>query len=360
MHRYTIRKATKEFDLDLYVESNYEIKYAHGRNGRELRICCPMCGEQKFKCYVNVDLRAYQCFKCGFGRGKKDNGKSWDLVDFIAETEGISRPLATVKFYNMVRRTTPEVLEFSSKEKTDEQHKPKLYKTVDLPPNCVPLRSSDFPEHWAYLQERGFSERDLLATRLHVIAVKNQPLYNESGKFRGNLGNRIVFPIYVGDSELISWLARTIDADVPKYLNAPGSDLAQALWPNMPCKSGHAVIVEGLIDALAIRRLTGYEAYATFGKHVSEQQINRLKTFKVKEVTVWYDIRDAKKDMLKSAENLQLHFDSVSLPWLDRWNSSFDPGDLYKTKDAAPVNYALDHRVSVYAEGSFVKWQLIF
>lgn len=317
-----LRKIRKEFDYQEYLELNFSVKYS---GSGELRICCPNCGDGSYKLYVNNQKKVFNCFKCDFNIG------NYDVFDFVATCENISRPQAQMRLMREFAEVTPDwhEISFEVDEHSPEAAKTKIKALDGLPKGVKPLNDPNAApqqRYWKYLLERGFTEGEVRATKAHYVPVPTYSVFDANKKNRGNIGHRILFPVYGGHNELVSWLARSIDGTEPKYFNAPDSEASRTLWPYVPLKGQRAVIVEGLIDALAVRR-QGFAAYATLGKKISYDQIELLKRWNVTSVVLSWDKKDAKKEMVKAIDTLKLHFDEVLVPDYTGWPTDKDPGD---------------------------------
>jgi len=181
---------------------------------------------------------------------------------------------------------------------------------------------------------------------------------DKNDRLRGDIGRRILFPVYGGDHDLVSWLARAIDDRVPKYFNAPDSEASRTLWPYVPPRGKQGIIVEGLVDSLALRR-HGFASYATLGKKISYDQIELLKRWGVTSVVLFWDKKDAKKEMLKAIETLKLHFDEVLVPDFTEWPADKDSGDTLNWEPGvALLKDMLTNKLIDVNSLEFATWQL--
>jgi len=311
--KFLLRAAKEAFDWNSYVEDHYEILHTNAEY--ECRICCPKCGDRKFKCYINTDKGIFNCFKCDF-----HTGKNHDVVSFIAVTENITKTAALLKLldaYGPKAKSSQEMDEW-----VDGLQK------VPLVSTGAPLRAS-YPEGtrnlsytpndpvWAYASSRGLTKEELEAAS--AKGVYDSYLY----------GTRLLFPVFAGDAELVSWQARSVDPKAAaKYVSAPHSKLAKVVWPNVRAKDGVGVLVEGVIDNLSMRRVSGVNAYATFGKHVSKEQCTALSNLGVRDITLWYDKSDAKREMIKAVSLLRDYMSKVRVVSFEGWDAEKDVGDL--------------------------------
>lgn len=336
----TMRKVRKEFDYLSYVEATLPVKHT---GGAEIRICCPNCGEQSFKCYVNDDKKHFYCFKCDFNNG------NYDVFDFVAISEGIPRGQAIMRLtreHAETAKTWQEIIDNAGSIEVDDDD-PVLSTSVEylpsLPAGAVPLAFETREEHrvfWEYLFSRGFTAQEVLDTKAHCFPDERVLFFDDKKKLKGNLGSRILFPVYGGLHKLVSWQARSIDGTEPKYFNAPGSDIASTLWPFVPSAKQRVVLVEGILDALAIRRLK-LSSYATFGKKLSYGQINLLKDWGINSIVLFWDKKDAKKEMLRAIETLKMHFDEVLVPDLAMWPDDKDAGDTLAWEEGASLMHEM-------------------
>jgi DNA primase len=352
-----------EFDWEEYVRDHFTVK---NTPSDELRICCFMCGESEYKLYVNPVKRKFNCFKCSFSSGK------YDTFDFVAKAEAIPRHRAVKRLLQEYARTTPDDPMFAIKQRTEESQteaitEPTPIKTIaGLPPGSLLLmaRTEVSAPFWDYLIDRGLTEREIRAVRFHYIPAASCVIYDSRNKRRGDVGRRVVVPIYGGDNQLVSWQCRVVDptyAGHDKYLTAPESELAKTLWPYVPPYGTHAVLVEGVLDALAVRRIPNVSAYATFTKKISLEQILRLKAWGVSEVTIFWDKRDAKREIIRAVPELHMHFRKVYVCRMQDWPANKDAGNMLAETDGTDkLKLALEDRVDTYDTLEYSRWQLTF
>ena len=351
-----LRKVKKEFDYLDYCEANFSVKYA---NNGELRVCCPKCDDSKWKCYVNNDMKRFNCFKCDFNSGNND------VFDFVAETEGMTREEAILRLtreYAEVAVNDEDWVDYwkSKGVEVEEEHHIPIKVIPHLPSSAKPLTDpADETEapFWGYLRKRGFTDNDVTLTQAHYVAAEHVKIHNSKGFSVGDIGRRIIWPVHGGNYKLVSWLARATDDREPKYINAPETELSRTLWPYMPSRQNRAILVEGLIDALALRR-HGFVAYCTFGKKLSNDQIKLLKAWNITEIVLFYDL-DAKKEMKKAINTLKVHFDRVFVPNLSVWDPTKDPGDTLKDENPSMLKTMLTDFLIDVNSVEFITWNLI-
>lgn len=359
LDRKLIRFIKKNFLYHEYIE-NQGLATTPAGNSCEIRICCPKCEESDFKCYVNDEKKTFCCFKCDFGH--YGNG---DVFDFVANIESIPVSAALQRLCADYRSVTPEDIQFEEEE--DAEISPPSFETIktieDLPLGSYVI-SEDDPDaqpYIEYLKGRGLTMEDILATNAHYTSSLARHK-KKDGK-RVHIGNRVLWPIYGGKGDLVSWLTRAISEDPEKkhikYINCPDTELSKTFWPFVPMAPGktEAVICEGLIDALSLRR-AGFAAFATFGKKMSEEQILLLKHWGVDSITLFYD-QDAKKEVIKLVDSLKLRFQRVFVVDTSDWPRGQDSGSLLAREDGCQIlEKTLSKRIIVTDELAFLKWRL--
>lgn len=353
-----ISRVKREFDWESYVRDNYTVK---STSSAELRIDCIRCTDNKKKLYVNPDKGVFFCQRCNF------NSKNFDLFDFVAETEGIPRGKAMARLIREYAQTTPEDEEFEDQIHTaianpEAAQSLQSIKTLEaMPDGLLKLegRTEQSERFWQYLCRRGLTEEEILAIRFHYTPAKTLPVYDSKDRYRGDLANRVVVPIYGGSNVLVSWQGRLIIPGDMKYMSAPESEMAKTVWPYVPPKDKHVVLVEGIYDCLAVRR-AGFSAYASFTKKISLEQILRLRAWGAEEVTLFWDKRDAYREMTRAVKELNMHFKRVHVPRLKDWPSDLDAGNMLADSDGADkLKKALSDIVDTYDDLEFARWQLI-
>jgi len=341
------------FDWRTYLEKYYDIKYAKGNS--EYRICCFNCGDTKHKLYVNVDKGIFNCFKCDF------SCKNYNVFDFVSKTEHISRGTAVLKLLQEYQPTTPEELELVFPTYKPEERITNNLKRIQLPEEAVPLSESNknnYKVFWEYLYGRGLTFNEITnQLNIHIIPQRQCAIYNSKKQYKGNIGRRLIWPIYK-EGQLVSWQARAIHSGVTsKYLNCPDADSTQTLWPYVKPLEKTVILTEGVLDSLAVRRNPNYSAYATFSKNISKDQVNILKYWGVQEVILFWDKRDAMSQMENAAERLKIYF-KVSVPNFSNWPTNLDCGDCLNLQDGQKLlGYAVDNAISVDSL-DYLKWRI--
>ena len=348
-----LRYIRKNFDWEAYVYDNFDTK--SGR-GDEIRICCPSCEETNYKCYVNPVRRVFNCFKCTFGSRK------YDAIHFVKVTEGIPKVQAIKNILTNLQVTTPtgEALEEAVRDLTynpgtNSPTRKMIRSITDLPGTLLVDEKSPA---FKYLLGRGLTSEDITDMGTRFVEPKWFYIYDKNDpKKKWNIGRRIIWPVYGGDNDLVSWTAREFETKSKmKYLNCPDSDMGLTLWPYCRPLSSDVVLVEGKLDAVALRRVPGVSAYATMGKKVSDEQMDLLKMWDVKSVTLFWDKKDAKKEIISNVEHLKLQFQTfvASQHNLDK---NQDCGDFLNVKMGRFILEEAMTPIDVYSL-DYDRWQI--
>lgn len=105
------------------------------------------------------------------------------------------------------------------------------------------------------------------------------------GKFRDSFKDRIIFPIWDADGQVVGFTSRAVHADqIPKYLNSAESFIfnkGQILYgfhlvKNFLREKNQVIIVEGNMDQLALYQAGLKTAVAVMGVAISENSVNLL------------------------------------------------------------------------------------
>ena len=174
-----------------------------------------------------------------------------------------------------------------------------------------------------YLYDRGLSDSDIkkfelgltspgiidkgIEEGLSIDQLKSAGLLNEKNKEQF-IGNRITFPIHAADSALCGFSARNIheNKDYIKYVNSPSTDIfskGEILYgldsaKNSIIKENNAIVVEGFLDVIQMRKNGINNSVAVMGTSLTENHVNQLKCL-TENVTLCFDNDNAGKIAFK-------------------------------------------------------------
>lgn len=233
-------------------------KFSRQKNGEELVFKCPECSREKFS--INPKKVVFQCFRCGYAGRLHDLPDDWYLGPGTA-------------------RSKPEDYLKEVKLNQDE---------IGVDDHWMPLEFGAFepftdpaelPDRFSkYLASKGLDYKVIFRYRFGLF---------KSWHLRG----RLIIPI-IEKGKAVSYLARSIDTDLPKEISGPNK--SQYLWnlDSIPNGVEKIVVVEGVFDCLWVES-AGLFCVAVMGSHLSDVQIGKLLSKKPKEICLMFDGDDA-------------------------------------------------------------------
>lgn len=247
---------------------------AYKGSGDELNYqCCPVCGADGWKVYVNVHTGKWFCFAANHSRGGVVEADNWS------------------------EQARQELLILLGNHDAG----PRVWPELDLP-EWLPL--SEMAR--AYLARRGVAS--WVVTHLSLVEMAAQP--------------RIVVPYFGPDGKLIYWTARSfLPTTTPKYLTAPGTHPPFVLprWEAVD----DAVLVEGVFDAIAVWQATELPVIALGGKTISKVVEAEVRKLVRKHVTIMLD-----GDAVAQAIDLSQKFADVYSTKIIVPSLGSDPGSM--------------------------------
>ena len=141
---------------------------------------------------------------------------------------------------------------------------------------------------------------------------------NENGEIYDSFRNRIIFPIYNVNAQIVGFGGRIIEknTNLPKYLNSPDSPIFKKgnelfgikhQGENIR-KKGFAMLMEGYLDVLTAQK-NGFEsAVARLGTAFTEEQAQLLKKYTDK-ILISYDNDEAGKNAIIKAGYILKKYD---------------------------------------------------
>lgn len=282
----------EKIDMEYWLNrQGIEYKVARGARGVQLNIReCPVCGNSKWKVYMNQDSGLGNCFhgdceakfsKWSFIKaslGDSSNKEVVDLIKTVAEEQGYQ-----------VKRT---------------EYKPMSAGDLKLP-KSIPLPHSG--RNLKYLSERGISNDTTREFGLRMCQKGWFEYIDHEGERKlQNYSKRIIIPIYDLDGELVSYQGRDITGtSEKKYLFPPGFASTGSIIYNGHNALGFKDVCmgEGAFDTMAIHQafqedpvLCNVAAIGSFGKHLSSgdessqlAQILKMKEAGLRRITIMWD-----------------------------------------------------------------------
>jgi len=265
---------------------------------------CPFHGEKSPSFSVSASKQFYHCFGCGahgdaFRFLMENSGMSFvDAVHDLAQQVGMSvpeRPIDAAEQQRALQAKAHQATLSEMLERAAEHYRRQLkaspaaidyLKRRGLSGEIAQRFGLGFaPPGWRSLAS-AFPRYDdpLLAEAGLVIAQGDEgPEHKRYDRFR----ERIMFPIRSVKGELIGFGGRVLDRGEPKYLNSPetpvfvkGRELYGLYEARTALRSkGHALVVEGYMDVVALAQAGFGNAVATLGTACTAEHVQKLFRF---------------------------------------------------------------------------------
>ena len=199
------------------------------------------------------------------------------------------------------------------------------------------------PDEWDGLI--GFLRHDHMG--LDKAAQAGLIIPKKNGGYYDRFRCRIIFPIFDLRQKVVGFGGRVLDDSLPKYLNTPETPIfhkGEFLYGlhaslNAIRKKHRAVIVEGYMDWLALRKHGLGEVVATLGTALTAKHVRKLKGYSREAVVVFDSDEAGKAAVLKSLpifSNEGLSARAVVLP------DGHDPDSFVNENGLTPFLELLD------------------
>jgi DNA primase len=265
---------------------------------------CPFHGEKSPSFSVSPSKQFYYCFGCG---------ASGDAIRFLTEHTGASFRDAVTDLAQQVGLPVPDDTR-SDDERRDAAHaKARQATLTDVLERAAQHYRQQLKGNTRavdYLKRRGLTGE--IAARFglgyapdgwHALASAfaqyDDPLLVEAGLVivQGDEGeeqrrydrfrDRVMFPIRAVGGQTIGFGGRVLDKGEPKYLNSPETPVfvkGRELYGLYESRAGirargHALVVEGYMDVVALAQMGFENAVATLGTACTEEHVRKLFRF---------------------------------------------------------------------------------
>jgi DNA primase len=274
------------------------------KGGANLMGLCPFHGEKSPSFSVSPSKQFYHCFGCG---------ASGDAIRFLTEHTGASFRDAVAELAGQVGLAVPDDERSADERAAAAQQRERQATLSDVLARAAThyrgqLKTSE--RAIDYLKRRGLTGE--IAARFGIgyapegwrslasaFAQYDDPLLVESGlvivqgdepadqKRYDRFRDRVMFPIRAVGGEVIGFGGRVLDQGEPKYLNSPETPVfskGRELYGLHEARAGirargHALVVEGYMDVVALAQ-SGFEnAVATLGTACTEDHVRKLFRF---------------------------------------------------------------------------------
>ena len=318
------------------------------KSGRNYMGLCPFHREKSPSFCVSIDKQIFKCFGCSEGGNvitfimKIENIDFWEAVEMLAERAGIDTTRYEVNnYYNKIESTKKDMKDVMYKLNRDvglfyhnnliellkeDRNDVKDYiisRKLDIKTiNKFGIGYSTGKESlYDYLIRLGYSDEEIMAS--DII------LKSKTGRKYDRFFDRIMFPIFDIRDRTIAFGGRAFgekvkNKTVPKYYNSQESDIyhkGKTLYLMNFAKRNkleNIIIVEGYMDAIALQKFGFYNAVASLGTALTENQARLIKKY-TDNVIIGYDQDGAgQAATLRGLDILANHGLNVKVLKLDR------------------------------------------
>lgn len=263
---------------------------------------CPFHGEKSPSFSVSPTRQRYHCFGCGV---------DGDAIEFLVQHTGATFREAVSELAGNVGLNVPDEDDNPQARAEAAQRKEKANTLTDVMAKAAASYRAQLkqsPRAIEYLKGRGltgaiaarFAMGYAPEGRRHLSTVfprYDDPLLDEAGLVivkdddRGGepqrydrFRDRVMFPIRDATGDVIAFGGRILDQGEPKYLNSPETPLfvkGRELYGLFEGKKairtqGHALVVEGYMDVVALAQLGLENAVATLGTACTDEHVRKL------------------------------------------------------------------------------------
>jgi DNA primase len=278
---------------------------------------CPFHSERSPSFTVNQDKQIYHCFGCGRGG---------DVFTFWMEYHNLSFSQSLKDLAERYNIDLPRYRNVAG-EREKAELKGILFRINDLAADyfhTVLVKHAGGKRGRDYFSRRQISRETISAFRLGYAVKRWDGLISylrsksismdmgakagllvpkKDGDYYDRFRDRIIFPIFDLNQQIIGFGGRVLDDSLPKYINTPETPIyhkgnflygLDSAFRNIR-ERALAIIVEGYMDMLVLRQHGISNVVAVLGTALTSDQIRRLKGY-TKGVTILFDPDDAGKE----------------------------------------------------------------
>ena len=263
------------------------------KSGRTFKANCPFHTEKTPSFIVNPERQSWHCFgACATGGDifsfvmRAENLQFGDALRMLAQRAGVELSSAPNReqsnaihsVNNAAVTYFQEVLESETSGQAREYLDSRSVGRQARQDFKLGLSADRWDGLIQYLRTHGYKREDAIAAGL----VRE----GENGQVWDFFRNRLMFPIFDRNGNIIGFGARALDDSTPKYINTAQTEMFDkrstlyALhFANAEIRqTGTAVIVEGYMDAIAAHEHGYKNVVASMGTALTENQVSQLRS----------------------------------------------------------------------------------
>ncbi|WP_165974187.1 DNA primase [Marinitoga lauensis] len=323
------------------------------RTGKNYTALCPFHPEDTPSFFIFPTTNTFHCFGCG---------AHGDPISFIQKYEQLSFIDAVKKAANLAgidiskylkKRELPTELQIF--ESYHNKYKEILLNLPKSHPAWNYLIKRGISRDYAERFELGFSNGSLKSSILDDFDLP-PTLGSELGIIRKDgsevFNNRIIIPIKDDFGRVVAFAGRSINNEIPKYLNSPENKFFQKskilfLYDkakNIIKREKYTILVEGYFDAISMH-INGFEnSVAILGSAFTANHAKKLIKLTDKVITMFDMDAAGQNATLKSFDYLLSYGFQVAI---SQYNTK-DPDELIKKQGKNGVLKALENSKKFY------------
>lgn len=279
------------------------------RKGNRFWGICPFHQEKTPSFCVSRDKQMFYCFGCHAGGNifsflmKRDGLLFKEALEILAAKAGVELPrnnynyqtAATVQRKKFIQLHLTAQEFFQNSLFTESGNAARKYlqergiSTEIINRFKLGYAVPDWNALSDYLFKKGFSTELILKSGLIKKSNKNNSYYDI---FR----DRVIYPIFHYNGDIVGFGGRTLNNDMPKYLNSPETSIfskRKNLYGLNQSRTGireqnQAILVEGYMDCLKMHQAGFNNVVASLGTALTEDQASLLHRY-TENVLVLYD-----------------------------------------------------------------------
>ena len=288
------------------------------KSGRTFKANCPFHTEKTPSFIVNPERQSWHCFgACATGGDifsfvmRAENLQFGDALRMLAQRAGVELSSAPdreqTNAIHSVNNAAATYFQDVLKSESGGAAREYLDDRKVGPQAREQFKLGLSADRWdgliQYLRTHGYKREDAIAAGL----VRE----GENGQVWDFFRNRLMFPIFDRNGNIIGFGARALDDSTPKYINTAQTEMFDkrstlyALhFANAEIRqTGTAVIVEGYMDAIAAHEHGYKNVVASMGTALTENQVSQLRSL-AREFVLALDPDDAGQEAtLRSLES---------------------------------------------------------
>lgn len=325
------------------------------KQGRYLVGLCPFHKEKTPSFTITPDKGIFYCFGCGRGG---------NLITFVMEKEQVSFKEAIEILANYAG------IKISYKDFQKENQYIKILEQVNQEFRKY-LLSSEGKKYYDYLLERGLESYSINKFQLGATPEDNDWLVKKfpsslnelqhlglvklssSHQYYDFFRNRIIFPIFNVNNNVIGFGARSIDDAKPKYINSPESSIFHkgsilfGLNFALPSirKEDCIFITEGYLDVIGLHQIDVENVVAPLGTAFTEDHKKQIKRYTKNFVLMMDGDLAGRNSILKMILLFQEDIENIQVLLLPEGLDPFDLSKLIK-KEILSFNQLKENSIS--------------